>query len=576
MKFSAKNINPKYELKKRFLLGIITITLPLIIILVFELMLRGFNYGGNTDLFITAPDPYENYNKINPAVAERYFFRQTTVPVSSNDIFLIQKPADSYRIFVLGGSTALGFPYGNMLMFSRILNRRLQDTFPGRNIEVVNASLTAVNSYTLLDFIDEILEQDPDLILIYSGHNEYYGALGVSSMESTGIEHLLASAYLKLNRLKIFQLLRDFIFMIAGSSQDIQKGNGYNPSGTLMERLVTEENIEYGSGIYDKGKLQFEKNLKAIYKKAGNANVPILISELVSNISGMKPFTSNEKTGQQNAAKIFEAAQQHEIEGAFDIARQEYYRAKDLDGLRFRAPEIFNEIIHRVANDFHQPVVPMKMFFEGKSKHGLIGNNLMVDHLHPNIDGYFLMADAFYETIKFNKFIVDSWNPKFINSGDFYRSNWPVTELNTAVGYLMIKHLKSRWPFTRKSEAGWSLLDYKPENLIESLALKVIFNELGMDEAHYILAKHYEKENSFRLRNREYDALTHYTFIEAYSYLSRGQSYMRAGEFNEALALFEESLKHEDIPLARELINEINLQMDNSSETIISMKQSNM
>ena len=58
------------------------------------------------------------------------------------------------------------------------LEERLQATFPGREIEVINTALTAVNSYTLLDQADEIAGQRPDAVLIYTGHNEYYGALG--------------------------------------------------------------------------------------------------------------------------------------------------------------------------------------------------------------------------------------------------------------------------------------------------------------------------------------------------------------------------------------------------------------
>ena len=41
--------------------------------------------------------------------------------------------------------------------------------------------MAAVNSYVLLDFVDEILDVDPDAVLIYAGHNEYLGVFGVAS-----------------------------------------------------------------------------------------------------------------------------------------------------------------------------------------------------------------------------------------------------------------------------------------------------------------------------------------------------------------------------------------------------------
>jgi len=37
--------------------------------------------------------------------------------------------------------------------------------------------MAAINSYALLDMVDEVIQQSPDAVLIYTGHNEYYGAL---------------------------------------------------------------------------------------------------------------------------------------------------------------------------------------------------------------------------------------------------------------------------------------------------------------------------------------------------------------------------------------------------------------
>ena len=47
--------------------------------------------------------------------------------------------------------------------------------------------MSAVSSYTLLDFSDEIVDYQPDAILIYAGHNEYLGILGVGSVLAGGM-----------------------------------------------------------------------------------------------------------------------------------------------------------------------------------------------------------------------------------------------------------------------------------------------------------------------------------------------------------------------------------------------------
>ena len=128
----------------------------------------------------------EKYLRINRHVAQRYFPKGHFIPRPTSDRFLKEKPRGSYRIFALGGSTLAGWPYPNNVMFTRLLQRRLADTFPDKQIELINLGIAAINSYTLLDFMDEVLEEQPDAILIYAGHNEFYGALGAASTVSLG------------------------------------------------------------------------------------------------------------------------------------------------------------------------------------------------------------------------------------------------------------------------------------------------------------------------------------------------------------------------------------------------------
>ena len=119
------------------------------------------------------------------------------------DYFKAEPDSNTFRIVVQGGSSAAGYPlyYGGS--FSRMLEQRLLQSFPGKPIEVINTAMAAVNSYTLLDLADEIIEQRPDLVLIYAGHNEYYGSLGVGSAESLGRFPGMVNLYLELQHLRV-------------------------------------------------------------------------------------------------------------------------------------------------------------------------------------------------------------------------------------------------------------------------------------------------------------------------------------------------------------------------------------
>jgi hypothetical protein len=123
---------------------------------------------------------------------------------SNQDVFDAVKKPNAYRIFVLGESSAAGYPFSPLGSFSRYIRDRLKLLYPSSEIEVVNLSMTAINSYTLRDLFPGVLEQNPDLILIYTGHNEYYGALGVGSIESLGTSRTMINLLLYLKSIKLY------------------------------------------------------------------------------------------------------------------------------------------------------------------------------------------------------------------------------------------------------------------------------------------------------------------------------------------------------------------------------------
>ena len=520
--------------------------MPILFLIILELTLRFFEYDGNLDLLITAPGKVSNYMMCNRNVGRRFFYTlQGVLPGVPKDLILKKKPKNGYRIFVLGGSTAAGFPYGNNVMFSRILNHRIADAFPDRRIEVMNTAMVAVNSYALLDYMDEILAQEPDAILIYAGHNEFYGAMGVASMESLGKYRWMVNTFLKLARFRTFLLVRDLVGQIhrwIGNTVNDNKATLHTE--TLMERIVANQTISYGSRIYELGKLQFEENLRAIYEKAKDHGVPVLVSELVSNIRDQVPFVSQATDSLPSALEVYHHAQSLEARRKFVDAEHEYERAKDLDELRFRAPEEFNKIIHRVAAEFSSPVVPMKSYFEKASPNGLVGDSLMTDHLHPNISGYFLMADAFFNTMHDNNFISDKWDLTDVKPDSVYRREWGLSKLDTVYAELGIRILKGGWPFQHKSEPNLALREFHPKNEVDSMAVAVLFkNKLNLESAHLELAKRYTQQGNYPLVFQEYKSLYYTIPSEVIFYERAAEALRRMNRYSEALSVLFQARK---------------------------------
>ncbi|MEX6688187.1 tetratricopeptide repeat protein [Danxiaibacter flavus] len=516
---NKKNISRK----KLIAFKAIGILMPFLILMVLELILRLAGYGYNPDLFIEYKAD-NNYLVLNPEASKRYFSNQTIATTGNIEPFKKEKDENTMRIFVLGESTTIGYPYFHNGSFHRWLQYRLMRSFPEKNFEIINLSLTAVNSYTVLGFAKELVNYQPDAVLIYSGHNEYYGALGVGSTDKAGGSPLLVYLTLALRSLKVVQLFTNTYEKLAGTfkSKDIPARK------TRMEFMVADQQIPYGSALYTRGIKQFETNMDATLDVLNQHNIPVFISTLVSNEKDMKPFISitpdslklpafqqlfNDglKAFEKNdsavafasfsqAAKLFPgnadcsfflgrlAYQQQN----FNTAGANFNKATDLDALRFRAPQQINNIIRQLCKKHPNTfLVDAQAAFKNRSQGNIIGNEFVLEHVHPNLRGYALLSDALYEVMKKQRFITVQQQNEI--SFDQLLQSMPVSQVDSLAGLYKIEHLKRTWPFkgteVLNSTATGDSLPVK--TFEERLAYDVAGNTLTWPDANEKLYEHY-------------------------------------------------------------------------------------
>lgn len=567
--YNEKNLSPL----KRNIFWLITISIPFIFLILLEILLQLINYGGNLNLFINGPEGYENYLRCNPNVARRYFTYQSIVPTPPKQLMLKIKPSNGFRIFVIGESSAAGFPYGSNASFPMYLRRMLKKTFPNKEIEVINISMAAVNSYALLDLIDEIVDYQPDALLIYTGHNEYYGALGIGSTQSIGNIRWLIRTYLKLERFRTFLFIKDIIAWIKIKLGEILSQNNVKyQASTLMEEVVAEQVIPYKGLMYEEGKKQFQENIENIIKIAKSKNIKVVLSELVSNLRDQKPFISvNDKYG--NADSCFNKAKYYESIGNYIKAKEYYIKSKDLDALRFRAPEEFNEILNLLAEKYNIPIVPLVNYFEKESPNGLIGNNLMLEHLHPNKDGYFLIAKAFYNTLKTYKLIDTLWLS--INLDE--EKNIGITELDSVYADLSVRRLKSSWPFVPKNSPDYFFTKFTPSNILEELSLKILKDpEYSIETAHMDLGRYYEGKKQFDKALKEYNALINSIPQEVEFQINAAAVLIKMKNYEEAFNILKKSLSYKKTSFAYKWLGQIELLKNNYTQAINYLKKADL
>ena len=574
-------------------------TMALLPVLFFGLLeggLRLAGYGETYPLFVPVPG-YEDYLYQNRDVARRYFSRQANSPTSQLDFFEADKDSATFRIFVQGGSTAAGYPFYYGGSFSRMLEQRLMQTFPERTIEVINTSMAAVNSYTLLDFSDEIIAHEPDAVLIYAGHNEFYGALGVGSAESLGRYPFVVNLFLRLQSLRTVQGLRALLAGGAGLFGGRRAGEA--PGSTLMERMVGEQSIPYGSSLYRLGLNQFRSNLDRLLAKYRKNGIPVFIGTLAGNERDHKPFISNlapttdtdawqrlyrqglAEAAQGDTAAALDAlaeaialdslaadafyarARLLDAQRRYDEARAAYLQAKDRDQLRFRASEDLNDIIRALADEHGALIVDTQGALIETSPGGIIGANLMIEHLHPNVDGHFLLADAFYEALRTQQLIGDWKNPLPRNVARREVLLTPVDSLN---GVLRVRKLMAGWPFQPPGVIDRSLDTMRATNPVEELALKLSNGEILWREANEALQAYYDQQGRHhRALQTALALIQEYPFAAPY-YLLAGNTLLRQRRADEALIYFEAANDLSESAVAQRMIGSILLQKARRSQ----------
>ena len=455
------------------------LAIPVLFFVVIEAGLRLGGYGHSYPLFIPVTEA-PGYLQANPEVVRRFVVNETREPgVEIWPVpFLADKAPETLRIIVQGGSTAAGWPYGHGGSLAGMLQQRLQASLPRRNVEVISTAMTAVNSYTLMDFADEIIRQQPDAVLIYAGHNEFLGVLGVGSAVSAGRTRPVVLAYLALRDLRILQLLKHTYLDFSARGTSVEGRPDSGP--TLMRRIVGVSRIAFDSPLYHRGEAQFRANLAVLLERYRVAGVPVFIGTLASNEKDLVPFASalaqgtdvaawrhSYETGvdallggdtdlastsleaalalDNSAASVhFALGRLFESQGDYSTARSAYLEARDRDQLRFRAPQSFNRVIRAVAAEQGARVVEVEASLLDHAMHGIIGNELMLEHLHPNLGGYFLLADAYYRSLLDDGILGPAVQ---VVPGEQAWSELPVTEVDLKKADYEITRLMADWPF---------------------------------------------------------------------------------------------------------------------------------
>ncbi|MGB2819369.1 MAG: tetratricopeptide repeat protein [Phycisphaerae bacterium] len=409
--------------------------IPAAFFLLLELALRLGGFGFETAFFVkldTEIDGRQAYTT-NQKFAWR-FFPPTGARPPVPARFPAAKPAGAYRIFVFGGSAAMGSPEPSF-SFPRILEAMLRERYPGVRFEVVNAAMEAMNSHVARAIALEAAEYDGDLFIVYLGNNEVVGPYGLSDTFagfSPSLATIRTSMWVKTTRLG--QLIgRAVRHVRQGGRVEVWKG-----METFVDNYVAADDPRL-----EKTCEHFHQNLLDIIAAARDGSAEVILCTVATNLRDCAPFHSVHRrdlaaadrrrwqelhdagialAGQGRHAQAVEKylaaarvddrfAELHYRLGhaylageRFDEAREHFILARDLDALRFRADTQVNRVIRRTAagaagQGVHFVDAERAAELGDANSHGLIGRELFHEHVHMTFKGNYTIAAAVFDKV---------------------------------------------------------------------------------------------------------------------------------------------------------------------------------
>lgn len=348
------------------------------------------------------------------------------------------KQRRTFRVFCMGGSTTYGRPYNDQTSFCGWLRVMLPVADPSRSWEVINAGGISYASHRVLMLMRELVRYEPDLFIVYSGHNEFlerrtYGAVRDMSGAMQGLRRALGHS-------RIFAVAKSVIGESdrKTSTAPRQFAELSDEVETLLDDTIGPEAYSRDDELRRRIQLEYRANLSAMVDVARSVGAQVMLVATASNLRDCSPFKSEHlaslsKAHRQyfqvlanRASELGAGGQWSDALSAIDQAlalddrhagahyqrgqalwslqryqeaRKAFVRAGDEDVCPIRALTEMRSIVAEVAKKQRTGLVDFAALADGFAKHGTPGGDLFLDHVHPTIKCNRLLALAIMDAM---------------------------------------------------------------------------------------------------------------------------------------------------------------------------------
>jgi tetratricopeptide (TPR) repeat protein len=345
--------------------------------------------------------------------------------------FAQPKAPGTYRIFTVGGSTTYGRPYDDSTSFTGWVREFLEAGVPGRRWEVINAGGISYASYRVALLMEELVQYEPDLFVVYSGHNEFLERRTYRQVrEMPAWVRQLGLLAGKTRTGALVQKAADRLRRKRASANE-SLVRLESEVVTLLDNTVGPEAFERDDELRDQILRHYRFNLARICDIARSAGAEVILVTPACNLRAATPFKSEHRSdlgptdlarwqGAYNdglraftnglpdqALEAFDTAASiddrhahlHLLRGhslfnleRFAEAKSAYQQACDEDVCPLRALTSMPGLVREVAEEQAVPVIDFVALQERLSEHGIPGAQVFLDHVHPTVESHRLLA----------------------------------------------------------------------------------------------------------------------------------------------------------------------------------------
>jgi len=384
---------------------------------------------------------------VGPPEASRLPFQQVDLPVlepgtraDGTEIWRTRDPRHSYqslpraagapalRVFTFGASATAGLGFSPNVTFSRGLERMLETAYPDRASVVVNLGIVGISSEQVKRLVADVCGRyAPDLLVIYSGNNEFLElhaekyAEAHATFASRALDLLMDTRLYRVTR----RLLRRDERDPSLARRKLSRDDFELAQRTLLQEVeITPEEI---LGVVDR----YEANLEEMVGTAQESGTPIVLMTVGSNwrwlgredlpagwldeLLGDEAPPSRERwerasrvldekleasAGADRSGWLFRRATVSEALGDLGAARAQYRAAVNEDRHLRRALDAMNDRVRTVATRSGATLVDTASQIARSAERDILGFDEFFDHVHFTPRGAEIAAAALFEGVR--------------------------------------------------------------------------------------------------------------------------------------------------------------------------------